>query len=118
MDARNRDRYGGRPGPPDGRVGPPPIGEGMPSPVPRAPSTAAATNDATMTIVFRAVSWKSLFPEANKETAYNVLNELRASPLFDPDPQATRFVGEISEEEAPGTFTFQIAAKLKRPLKF
>jgi hypothetical protein len=70
-----------------------------------------------MTITFRAVSWKTLFPEANKETAYNVLNELRASPLFDADPQATHFVGDVSEEEAPGTFTFQIAAKLKRPLK-
>ena len=74
-----------------------------------------------MSITFRAVGWKSLFPEANKETALDVLSEIRASPLFDPD--ATKFIGEIGEEEQPtagsnpGTFTFRIHAKLKRPLK-
>jgi len=94
--------------------------EGMPSPMPgpRPIQPEGGTNEiGTMNITFRAVSWKSLFPEANKETAYDVLNELRASPFFEPDDKATRFIGEIGEEEAPGTFTFRILAKLKRPMK-
>jgi type IV pilus assembly protein PilM len=94
-----------------------------PTPVPRPrPAAQPGANEiGTMSITFRAVGWKSLFPEANKETALDVLSEIRASPLFDPD--ATKFIGEIGEEEQPtagsnpGTFTFRIHAKLKRPLK-
>ena len=70
-------------------------------------------------MVFRAVSLTAGTgqPEANKETAFAVLSELRASPFFDPDPQETKFVSEVSNDEAPGTFTFTIAAKLKHPPK-
>ena len=76
-----------------------------------------------MSITFRAVGWKSLFPEANKETALDVLSEIRASPLFDSDPNVTKFIGDIGEEEQATatsnsqTFIFRIQAKLKKPLK-
>ena len=56
-------------------------------------------------------------PEANKETAYSVLNELKSSPLFDPDPEETKFSGNIGNEEPPGTFTFGVTVGLKRPAK-
>jgi len=110
-----------RPGPAesDGGVGPAPM-----APRPRPVTAQPAANEVgTMSITFRAVGWKSLFPEANKETALDVLSEMRASPLFDPDPNATKFIGEIGEEESttsttnPGTFIFRIQAKLKRPMK-
>jgi hypothetical protein len=112
----------GQPPPPT----PPPDEEGA-SPRPHRPSAAmrggsgasgAVANEiGAMSITFRAVSWKSVSPEANKETAYDVLSEMKSSPLFDPDDKATHFVGEIGEEESPGTFTFRIFARLKKPLK-
>jgi hypothetical protein len=72
---------------------------------------------ANITFTFRAISWISISPEANKETAFAVLAELRNSPYFDPSPTETKFNGDISVEEPPGTFTFGIIARLKRPLK-
>jgi hypothetical protein len=69
-----------------------------------------------MTIMFRAVSWRNIQPEADKETAYEVLNELQKSPLFDAGTN-THFIGDVNNPEPPGTFTFQIAAKLKKPMK-
>jgi type IV pilus assembly protein PilM len=94
----------------------------MTRPRPVAAQPGAANEVGTMNITFRAVGWKSVFPEANKETALDVLSEIRASPLFDPDPNATKFIGDIGEEEQtagtnPGTFIFRIQAKLKRPMK-
>jgi hypothetical protein len=60
------------------------------------------------------VSLQSASPEANKAIAYMVLDEIKASPLFD---QATKFTGNVGNEEAPGTFTFGVDVKLKRPIK-
>jgi hypothetical protein len=45
-----------------------------------------------------------------------VLNEIKSSPLFDPEYTWDDKKG-ISDEEAPGTFTFGIVVGLKRPLK-
>ena len=74
------------------------------------------TNEiASMTIKFRAVSWTSISPDANKETAYTVLTELKNSPLFDADE--TKFSTDVGSDEPPGTFTFSILATLKHPLK-
>jgi hypothetical protein len=65
------------------------------------PAAPPLTNDpSAFTITFRAVSITraSNQPEANKSIAYSVVDEIRASPLFDPD--ATRFVGDVGNEEA------------------
>ena len=36
----------------------------------------------------------------------------------DPDPEETKIPsGDVGNEEPPGTFTFVVTAKLKRPLK-
>jgi hypothetical protein len=66
-------------------------------------------------VTFRAISLTKSSPSANTETAFAVLNELRSSPMF--DPKETEFSGNISPDEPPGTFTFPISIKLKRPLK-
>jgi hypothetical protein len=97
-----------------------------------APTTEAVTVDATGTparvkkagpgeiasisVTFRAVSLTSTSPEANKEIVYSMLNEIKASPLFDPEWTDPDGKG-ISGEEAPGTFTFGITVGLKHPFK-
>jgi len=77
----------------------------------------AGTNEInSITIRFRAVSLKAISPEANKEIFFSVLNEIKNSPLFDPDATEND-AGTVGDEEAPGTFKFGIVVGLKRPLK-
>ncbi len=107
----------------------PPVAEQAPAPPPdgsapgAAPAPGLAVTDtnqvATVTITFRAVSLKSVSgkPEADKDVAYAVEQELRNSPLFDPDPQQTRTTSDVSSDEQTGTFTFSVVARLKQPLK-
>jgi hypothetical protein len=71
---------------------------------------------ASVTVTFRAVSLTAVSPEANKEIVYSVLNEIKSSPLFDPDWTDPDGKG-ISAEEPPGTFTFGITVGLKHPFK-
>jgi hypothetical protein len=78
------------------------------------------TNEvATLTITFRAVSVKDVSgrPEADKDIAYTVVQELQNSPLFDPDPQETHTTSDVTNDEQTKTFTFSVAARLKHPLK-
>jgi len=70
----------------------------------------------SITVTFRAVSLNSVSSEANKEIVFSVLNEIKNSPLFDPDYTDPDGKG-LSAEEAPGTFTFGFFVGLKRPLK-
>jgi hypothetical protein len=80
-----------------------------------------------LNITFRAVGLDKVSSEADQELAFNVLSEMRSSPYF--DATSTYGVGEISREvplteppvkseglETPGTFSFKIVTKLKRPL--
>jgi type IV pilus assembly protein PilM len=71
---------------------------------------------ASVTITFRAVSLNSVSAEANKEIVYSMLNEIKSSPLFDPDWTDPDGKG-VGAEEQPGTFTFGITVGLKRPFK-
>jgi len=80
---------------------------------------AAATNN-VITLVCRAVSLKiTVDPSANnKDIAFVVRDEIAASPLVNPDPKATQLVGEISPDDANGTFTFTVSMTPLNPLKF
>jgi type IV pilus assembly protein PilM len=85
-------------------------------PRPRKPK-AEGPETSSITITFRAVSWTAISPDANKATAIAVVDELRSSPMFDPSPDETKIPsGDVGNEEPPGTFTFVVVAKLKRPL--
>jgi len=132
MDPEMMRRYYRR-----GAEGPP----AAPAPTPSAASsgTPAGTNDVdVMNITFRAVGLSSIAPGANADTALELLSEIRNSPFF--DPSTNTYAGDISQEvplnpnagtpnaqagqggqttssEPPGTFSFKIVAKLKRPLK-
>lgn len=91
-------------------------GEGM------EPADAAVTDTnavSTLNLTFRAVSVKDVSgqADADKGIAYAMLHELQNSPLFDPDPQATRTASDVIHDEQTGTFTFSIIARLRHPLK-
>ena len=89
-----------------------------------APASSANGQDSqsaqlpgTMTLTFRAISLNRSTGDAtaNLTIAQNVLDEIHKSSVF--NPEASRFIGKLSDEESPGTFTFTIAATLKKPLK-
>jgi type IV pilus assembly protein PilM len=103
---------------------------------------SGGTNDVdVMNITFRAIGLNSIAPGANADTALELLTEIKNSPYF--EASTNTFAGDISQEtplnpnvqsgsaqpgqpgqtgqpssgEPPGTFSFKIVAKLKRPLK-
>jgi hypothetical protein len=67
----------------------------------------------TITLLCRAVNLSNVDPSANSEIAYAVENELKTSPFF--DPKATQLTGQITPDEANGTFTFGITVTLQNP---
>jgi hypothetical protein len=105
-----------------------------------AGGSGGGTNDVdVMNITFRAIGLSNIQPGANADTALELLTEIKNSPFF--DPSTNTYAGDISQEvplnpnagtaqpgqpaqpgttttgEMPGTFSFKIVAKLKRPLK-
>jgi type IV pilus assembly protein PilM len=109
------------------------------APVAGGGAASGGTNDVdVMNITFRAIGLNNIAPGANADTALELLTEIKNSPYF--DPSTNTFAGDISQEaplnsnvqsgtgqpgqpgqtttgEPPGTFSFKIVAKLKRPLK-
>jgi hypothetical protein len=69
---------------------------------------------ARLNITFRAIGHNNVSPTANTETALEVLNGIKSSDYF--DAAETKANGDIGAEVSPGTFSFRIATKLKRPL--
>jgi hypothetical protein len=111
---------GVEPAPPPPVPTPAPDPEGGPRrrPRPDAASSRAKSPDGevdTMQLTFRAISATSISPEANKQTAFQVLDEIKTSAFF--DATNTVFNGDIGQDEPPGTFTFKVTARLKHPLK-
>ena len=72
-----------------------------------------------VTLVCRAVSLKNIDPSANNtDIAYAVRDQIASSPLVNPDSKATQLVGEISPDDANGTFTFTVSVTPIKPLTF
>jgi type IV pilus assembly protein PilM len=107
MDPRLRGR--------DPRLGGVPT-EAPPPPVAveQAVVVSAATNNAVV-LVCRAVSLNDVDPSANTAVAYAVENQIKASPLV--DPQATVLSPNLTDD-VNGTFTFTVNVKLLNPLNF
>lgn len=71
---------------------------------------------ATMLLVCRAVSLNTVDASANSEIAYAVQNQLQACKCF--DAKTTTLAGNISSDEANGTFTFGVNVTLSPPPQF
>jgi type IV pilus assembly protein PilM len=67
----------------------------------------------TVTMRCRGKNLRDVSPTANGETAYAVQEALKQSEYF--DPAGVVFSGTVAEEEL--TFSFELTAKLKRPIK-
>jgi type IV pilus assembly protein PilM len=82
------------------------------------PPVAATTPKAgnPITLICRAVSLRDVVATANKEIAFTVRAEIAASSMV--DSNATVFVGEVSEPDANGTFTFRINVVPSNPPNF
>ena len=83
----------------------------MPPPAAAAGAAGRRRRDTNgITLVCRAVSLKlTVDPSANnKDIAYAVRDQIAASPMVNPDANATQLVGEISPDDANGTFTFTV----------
>jgi type IV pilus assembly protein PilM len=96
---------------------------GMPQPMPGGgPAAQAAAGPDTngIVLVCRAVSLKlTVDPSANnKDIAYVVRDQLAASPMVNPDAKVTQLMGEISPDDANGTFTFTVNVMPAKPLTF
>jgi len=80
------------------------------------PGDSSVITKGRMALTFRAISLdrSTHDPSANQIVAREVLSEIRRSPLLD---SSAGFAGKLSEEESPGTFTFTIAARIKKPLE-
>ena len=77
--------------------------------------TTNSNEIARVSLLFRAVSLTQVAPSANTDIAYVLLDELKASPWF--EPKGTQFSTEILPDEATGTFTFGVTLALKQPFK-
>ena len=88
-----------------------------PQPVvnPTSQTTAAGTTN-VITLVFRAVNLTSVDPSASSEIAYAVENEVKNLPLV--DPAGTQLTGQITPDEATGTFTFTMSVTPRNPVNF
>jgi type IV pilus assembly protein PilM len=77
----------------------------------------AAASGGTITLVCRAVDLTKMSGDAsaNNETAFDVENQLKSSPMF--DPKTTQLSGQIMTDDSNGTFTFGVAITLQTPLK-
>ncbi len=84
------------------------------------PSALAVANTNSITLFCRAVSLvRTVDPSANnKDIAYAVRDQIALSPMVDPDPKSTLLVGDISPDDANGTFTFTVSVLPLTPLKF
>jgi flagellar biosynthesis regulator FlaF len=75
---------------------------------------AASDQTRTVTLICRAVNLSSVDSAANTDIAYAVLKAFQEDPLF--DPKMTQLRGDITPDDANGTFTFGITVGLQNPL--
>ena len=82
--------------------------------VPASPGTG--TTNGVITLVCRAVNLTSVDPSANSEIAFEVERELKSATNYF-DPKTTSLTGQMTTDEASGTFTFGLTVGLVNPLQ-
>lgn len=95
------------------------MAERAPTPVPQAASAAgtpgAGNPNEISSITFRCRAVDQTLEVANSALAYQVQDELKASPYFAPPIQLGTL--ERKKEESTNTFTFTVTVNLKKPAK-
>jgi type IV pilus assembly protein PilM len=86
------------------------------TPPPGEPGAVNANTNSIITLICRAVNLTSVDPSANSEIAYAVENEIKNAPLV--DAKATALTGQITPDDANGTFTFTVNVMPLNPLNF
>jgi hypothetical protein len=86
--------------------------------MPQPGSAPPPDQSATFTLVFRAVNLTTISGDAsaNNEVAYAVENALKNSTNYF-DPKNTALQGNITPDDASGTFTFDVNVTLANPPK-
>jgi type IV pilus assembly protein PilM len=87
-----------------------------PMPGADASQLPAASTNAVITLLCRAVNLTSVDPSANSEIAYAVESEIKNSSLV--DAKATQLTGQITPDDSNGTFTFTVNVTPLNPLNF
>jgi hypothetical protein len=91
-----------------------------PPPPPATPApgddNGSTGNTNVITLICRAVSLTSVDPSANPEIAYAVGDAIKNSPVV--DPKSTMVVGQITSDDANGTFTFTVNVTPLKPLDY
>ena len=88
-----------------------------PAPQPNPDGSMPAPNQTVpINLICRAVNLSSVDPSANSEIAYAVESELKSATNYF-DPKTTQLTGQITPDDANGTFTFGITVTLQNPLK-
>lgn len=88
---------------------------GMGGPTQQATMGTTQTTN-TIPLICRSVSLANVDPGANSEIAFDVQTELQACKYF--DPKGTTLQGQITPDDADGTFTFGINLTLASPPQF
>jgi hypothetical protein len=65
----------------------------------------------------RGVSWHKLEASADDKLAFELLNQLNASDYFAHGTNGTELAGQMEQDEATGTFKFDVKLKLAKPIK-
>ena len=65
----------------------------------------------------RGVSWHKLEASADDKLAIELLNQLNASAYFAHGTNGTELAGQMEQDEATGTFKFDVKLKLAKPIK-
>jgi type IV pilus assembly protein PilM len=125
MDPRMIARYfGGKM--PSGYPGAPPSAEGGEEAAKPKPAKGGSTSNLTnqidvINMTCRGVNLTSFSPTANTELAFTLEKELkeRTNLFIIGGTNGTQLTGKIGlDENATNTYTFEVALKLKRPIKF
>jgi hypothetical protein len=76
--------------------------------------TVGSTN--VIALVCRAVNLTGVDPSANSEIAFEVERELKSATNYF-DPKTTTLTGQMTTDDASGTFTFGLTVGLVNPLQ-
>ncbi|HTQ51103.1 MAG TPA: pilus assembly protein PilM, partial [Candidatus Acidoferrales bacterium] len=80
------------------------------------PGSDASGNTNAITLICRAVNLTAVDPSAQSEIAFEVEREFKSATNYF-DPKITQLTGQMTTDDANGTFTFGLTVGLVKPLE-